>query len=258
MNQITQGILAGIAFILITIGIVLIVKRCTRNLLTTVILQIFVVIDVICFIVSIHHLVRPTLEWLLTGSHPMHFVYAIFVLICINMFIEYLRGHDDVSEMQLLLFVASLILIVLMMAIDGFKTPMYETEQPWKTIYANNIDADVSLSLKNCKSCWPESVDLNKGIGYTYPLRKSKYGTLKLTKGDSFEAREISFNSKNINGTLNEQSKIIKIEYRPITRMRYTLFGFEGYDEQPNVDGEIRITVSEDDHKAELKQLFGD
>ena len=258
MNPITQGILAGIAFILITIGIVWIVKRCTRNLLTTVILQIFVVLDVICFIVSVYHLVRPTLEWLLTGSHPMHFVYAIFVLICINMFIEYLRGHDDVSEMHLLLCVASIILIILMMAIDGFKTPMYETEQPWKTIYANNIDADVSLSLKNCKSCWPGSVDLGKGIGDTYQLRKSKYGTLKLTKGDSFEAREISFNSKNINGTLNEQSKITKIEYRPITRMHYTLFGFKGYDEQPDVDGEIRITVSEDDHKAELKQLFGD
>ena len=40
--------------------------------------------------------------------------------------------------------------------------------------------------------------------------------------------------------------------------MYNTLFGFEGKYKHPNIDGEIRITVNQDDTHAELKNLFGD
>ena len=40
--------------------------------------------------------------------------------------------------------------------------------------------------------------------------------------------------------------------------MYHTLFGFKFPYEKPNVDGEIRITVSEDERYTELQQLFDD
>lgn len=83
-------------------------------------------------------------------------------------------------------------------------------------------------------------------------------GRLSLIKNGVTETRKIHFDPQNIDGTLNEHSKITKIEYCPVTQMYNTLFGFEGEYEQPNIDGEIRITVNQDDTRAELKNLFGD
>ena len=79
-----------------------------------------------------------------------------------------------------------------------------------------------------------------------------------VNKEDISESRHIYFDSDNLNGTSNEHSKITKIEYRPIVRMYHTLFGFKFPYEKPNVDGEIRITVSEDERYTELQQLFDD
>ena len=139
------------------------------------------------------------------------------------------------------------------------KTNVYESEQPWKTIYTNNIEADVSLSLPACNSCPLTSIDTNTTLGERYDiLQQNRYGDLKLTKEDISESRHIYFDSDNLNGTSNEHSKITKIEYRPIVRMYHTLFGFKFPYEKPNVDGEIRITVSEDERYTELQQLFDD
>ena len=50
-----------------------------------------------------------------------------------------------------------------------------------------------------------------------------------------------------IEGELNQNSRIKKIEYTPTLKMRRKIFGYASDPIDSNVEGELRITISEID-----------
>ena len=262
MNPITYGILNGLISLTIAIGIWFAIKRYTRSI-PILTFTIFVTIGIGCFLVSLVSLapfvIGFLMGWLLVNQNAMWLAIIFVIVMFVHAYWSTTHEHKEASTIHYILYSIAGILTIVLFIIHSQETNVYESEQPWKTIYTNNIEADVSLSLQVCDSCLLASVDTHKTLGDSYGiLQRNRYGDLKLTKGDISESRHIYFDSDNLNGTLNEHSKITKIEYRPIVRMYHTLFGFKVPYEKPNVDGEIRITVSEDERHTELRQLFDD
>lgn len=262
MNQVTYGIINGLISIIIAIGVWFAVKRFQRRI-SILIVTIFITIGIGCFTVSVLSLAPFitgfVMGWLLANQNAMWLAIIFVIVMFVHAYQSTAHGYKEASTIHYILYSIAGILTIVLFIIHSQETNVYESEQPWKTIYTNNIEADVSLSLQVCDSCLLASVDTHKTLGDSYSiLQRNRYGDLKLTKEDISESRHIYFDSDNLNGTLNEHSKITKIEYRPIVRMYHTLFGFKVPYEKPNVDGEIRITVSEDERHTELRQLFDD
>lgn len=265
MDQINQGITAGILAILIAWIIMFIVKRYPRGLKTIVILQFLVIISIALFITSVTSLMQLVMTWLLTNEH---FILLMLSPVWFTMFIgfyAYFRPdshifHPHANDRKFGVFVIIYFLVsVGIVFIFCDVSTVYESDHTWKTVYTNNIDADVSLSIHKSRLLGSETVTVNSELMWDVTkLQHEGSGRLRLTKNGVTETREVHFDPQNVNGTLNEHSKITKIEYRPITKTYNTLFGFSGEYEQPDVDGEVRITVEQDATHAELKSLFGD
>lgn len=77
-------------------------------------------------------------------------------------------------------------------------------------------------------------------------------------KDNTSYSKKIQINKNNIiiNGELNENSKITKIEYRNIQGTQRILFDHKGPIEKSDIDGEIKITIDQDPKQEELKQIF--
>lgn len=133
----------------------------------------------------------------------------------------------------------------------------YNSDTEWKQIYVNDINADITLELDESR------IPINKPLKYEYKLiSESQNGKLALSKENTTIIKTIYFDSKDIQlsgnvDTITKDSKITKVEYRPITNMRRTAFGYYGDNLQPDVDGQIRITVETTDHTKDLtKELM--
>lgn len=128
----------------------------------------------------------------------------------------------------------------------------YNSDTEWKQIYVNDINADITLELDESR------IPINKPLKYEYKLiSESQNGKLALSKENTTITKTIYFDSKDIQlsgnvDTLTKDSKITKVEYRPVSNMRRTAFGYYGDNIQPDVDGQIRITVETTDHTKEL------
>lgn len=128
----------------------------------------------------------------------------------------------------------------------------YNSDTEWKQIYVNDINADITLELDESR------IPINKPLKYEYKLiSESQNGKLALSKENTTIIKTIYFDSKDIQlsgnvDTITKDSKITKVEYRPVTNMRRTAFGYYGDNLQPDVDGQIRITVETTDHTKYL------
>lgn len=128
----------------------------------------------------------------------------------------------------------------------------YNSDTEWKQIYVNDINADITLELDESR------IPINKPLKYEYKLiSESQNGKLALSKENTTIIKTIYFDSKDIQlsgnvDTITKDSKITKVEYRPVTNMRRTAFGYYGDNLQPDVDGQIRITVETTDHTKDL------
>lgn len=128
----------------------------------------------------------------------------------------------------------------------------YSSDTEWKQIYVNDINADISLELDESR------IPINKPLKYEYKLiRESQNGKLALSKENTTIIKTIYFDSKDIQlsgnvDTITKDSKITKVEYRPVTNMRRTAFGYYGDNIKQDVDGQIRITVETTDHIKDL------
>lgn len=128
----------------------------------------------------------------------------------------------------------------------------YNSDTEWKQIYVNDINADITLELDESR------IPINKPLKYEYKLiSESQNGKLALSKENTTIIKTIYFDSKDIQlsgnvDTITKDSKITKVEYRPVTNMRRTAFGYYGDNLQPDVDGQIRITVETTNHTKDL------
>ena len=139
----------------------------------------------------------------------------------------------------------------------------YTSDSKWKTIYENNIDAEIILNLKTENGYLISNAIAGKSIEKDYKdysQNSNMDGTILAKKDDIEENKTIHINKEDIiyDGELKPTSKITKIEYRPAQQMYKTVFGYNGKPKSADIDGLVRITISDDNspERNALKNLF--
>ena len=127
----------------------------------------------------------------------------------------------------------------------------------WKQIYTNSDNLDISIDLNR-----GYSVKAGSDLGDNYSkLKFVEFVDGTITAVDdsgSKETRTFRLNEKDLikNGELASNSKITKIEYRPVKGMHKTALGMSSKDETAPYEGEIKLTIDTQEKSDELKKLF--
>lgn len=127
----------------------------------------------------------------------------------------------------------------------------------WKQIYSNEAKADITIDTffdMHFKAGEATGVSLTE-------LQRQLYldGTITATNASgSKESRTFTLVKDGISttGEVDETSKIVKVEYRPIEGKRKSAFGLQSSLSKAKTDGEIRITVQGHEKSDDLKKLF--
>lgn len=133
-------------------------------------------------------------------------------------------------------------------------------DENWKQIYTNDNDTKVIITNSSQYGIRVHN-DLIAGdkLSADYKLfTVPSKADIKIKKDDVSYSKKVRIEKDNIviNGDLNEDSKITKIEYKNIQGYRRSLFGYKGPIEKDEVEGELRITIEQDSKQKELKQMF--
>lgn len=211
------------------------------------------------------------MEWLLSYNNLFHattFGSIVFMIlfIIIQRFIPYEENSKKYELIDSICVTATIIVPMVILFCGAYiKSQIhleYTSDIEWKTIYTNNIDADVILNLKNNEGESISNVKAGASIGDDYKKYNSSMdGEILAKKGESEEKKTIHIDKSNIihEGELTPTSKITKIEYRPAQHIYNSAFGYKGKpSKKANKDGLVRITISEDTNseRTELKKLF--
>ena len=164
-------------------------------------------------------------------------------------------------------------IITLLSAIVGLtllfniSKPYPVSNAPWKTIYKNNLNANIQINYKDSDDS-SDKYSLNTGKTnqsiqkFQSRLKEADVFSsvqLTVTKGDDSIAKTVMLENKNLitkDIDLNN-ARIAKIEYRPLDGETRKVFGVKGKTESTNKDGEIRITFKSNNNK-QLENLFKD
>ena len=128
----------------------------------------------------------------------------------------------------------------------------------WKQIYTNDVKSEITLEADNGVSFKAGS---QLGLDYlkfkcsfekegkiiaTDSSGTKKTKTFKLADDDPIK----------VVGDLTEDSRITKVEYRPVKGTYKTAYSLQGPLEKASYDGEVRITVESSKESDELDKLF--
>ena len=127
----------------------------------------------------------------------------------------------------------------------------------WKQLYSNDSEADITIDTffdMHFKAGEATGVSLKE-------LERQLYLDASITATDasgSKESRTVALVQDGISttGKVDETSKIVKVEYRPIEGKRKSAFGLQSEIYKAKTDGEFRITVKGSEKSEELKKLF--
>lgn len=164
-------------------------------------------------------------------------------------------------------------IITLLSAIVGLtllfniSKPYPVSNTPWKTIYKNNLNANIQINYKDSDDSSDkyslETGKTNQSIQkFQSQLKEADVFSsvqLTVTKGNDSIAKTVMLENKNLiakNVDLNN-ARIVKIEYRPLDGETRKVFGVKGKTESTNKDGEIRIIFKSNNNK-QLENLFKD
>lgn len=158
------------------------------------------------------------------------------------------------------------ILITFILSLTTFITLFLNTrieivyDGDWKQIYSNNIQANIDISLQDgtiFKTYKPGEIFGDKKIWGNFKFDYT--GFITAYKDDMSEKKKISLRKSNIeiDGEVNENSMISKVEYRKIETKKITLFSLED-KLGSNYEGELKIKISSSNPEKEndLKNLF--
>lgn len=164
-------------------------------------------------------------------------------------------------------------IITLLSAIVGLtllfniSKPYPVSNAPWKTIYKNNLNANVQINYEDSDDSSDKySLDTGKARQsiqkFQSRLKEADVFSsvqLTVTKDDDSVAKTVMLENKNLitkDIDLNN-ARIAKIEYRQLDGETRKVFGVKGKTESTNKDGEIRITLKSNNDK-QLENLFKD
>lgn len=127
----------------------------------------------------------------------------------------------------------------------------------WKQIYSNEAKADITID-----TFFDMHFKVGEATGVSLKeLERQLYLDASITATDasgSKESRTVALVQDGISttGKVDETSKIVKVEYRPIEGNRKSAFGLQSSLYKAKTDGEFRITVQGHEKSDELKKLF--
>ena len=131
----------------------------------------------------------------------------------------------------------------------------------WKTIYTNDLNADVKIAYKDFTDKHSISTNQKQNIkGFQSALDKSdSVMNIKLTaiKGENSITKNVLLEKDNVNAKDIDpnNARIAKIEYRPIEGTTPKVFGVKSRPIKSDEEGEIRITFKSNNDK-QLEALF--
>ena len=215
------------------------------------------------------------LEWFLSYENKDNFIAAISLAIFTGLLLLafWIKINEDkhkvISKIIGSLALILPIFIVLSVAIIKINTKeTYISNSDWKVVYKKDDEINIEILFdgdffyNNFNVNTDENLKENyKGFTIKYDKSLNKKGTLIARKNNTDEKKKILLNKENIitDNPLNEESRIIKIEYLPITGKRKEAFGYYGKELKSPVEGEIRLTIENNNkEKEELKNLFKD
>jgi hypothetical protein len=212
------------------------------------------------------------IEWLLTDSNLFTATIfgvigtiALFAIITVSLPYEKKpKTYERIGDFCIIgIFLVPVIIIFIGLSIASTTQVEYTSNSEWKTIYENNIDAEIILNLKTENGYLISNAIGGKTIGTDYKdyTRDSNMnGTILAKKDDLEEKKTIHINNSDIiyNSELTPTSKITKIEYKPAEKKYKTLFGHKGKESDADIDGLVRITISDDNspERTALQSLF--
>ena len=212
------------------------------------------------------------IEWLLTDSNLFTTTIfgvigtiALFAIITVSLPYEKKpKTYERIGNFCITgIFLVPVIIIFIGLSIASTTQVEYTSNSEWKTIYENNIDAEIILNLKTENGYLISNAIGGKTIGTDYKdyTRDSNMnGTILAKKDDLEEKKTIHINNSDIiyNSELTPTSKITKIEYKPAEKKYKTLFGHKGKESDADIDGLVRITISDDNspERTALQSLF--
>ena len=213
------------------------------------------------------------LEWFLSYEDKDNFIAAVSLAIFTGLLLWafWIKINEDkhkviskiIGSLALILPI-SIILITGIININTKET--YISNSDWKVVYKKDDEINIEILFdgdffyNNFKVNTDENFKENyKGFTFKYDKSLNKKGTLIARKNNTDEKKKIILNKENIitDNPLNEESKIVKIEYLPITGKRKEAFGYYGKELKTPIEGEIRLTIENNNkEKEELKNLF--
>ena len=212
------------------------------------------------------------IEWLLTDSNlfiatifGVIGTIALFAIITVSLpYEKNPKKYERIGDFCIVgIFLVPTIIIFIGLSIASTRQIEYTSNSEWKTIYENDIDAEIILNLKTNNGDLISNAIGEKSIGNDYKdynKNSDMNGTILAKKGDLEENKTIHINKTDIiyDGELTPTSKITKIEYRPAEKMYKTLFGQNGKPKPADKDGLVRITISNDNspERTALQNLF--
>ena len=198
-------------------------------------------------------MIDSLMRWLVT-TPGIVIIFIIAVVIALLSLIPNQRGQTTIA--WIIRFSATFIMLLPMfvMVIESQEPPI-ETTTEWRTIYTNDIDAQVELSIPP-SDLFSSNKHITAGreLGHNYnEFESSSNGiAIKARKNDTVVSKTVTLSKENIvvNGQLNEYAKIIKIEYRETTKE---------FKYHTSTSNEIKVTIDGTKiagDKEELEGLF--
>lgn len=126
----------------------------------------------------------------------------------------------------------------------------------WVTIYTNDIGADVVINTEGTTPTLKGGDTLKRDVNRSHLVEnKTTNATVAIQKGDESVTRNVLIGD--VIGEPNQNSKITKIEYRPIDGYNATIDNHQSWELHKLTDyGEVRITFEPTKPSSELTKLY--
>ena len=202
------------------------------------------------------------MKWILKHYRIFSITTIIAILILNELLARYPHQYPNQSLLETpitLIEIVSLLTFVSFWIISTINIQhQYMHNDAWEEIYKYNGNRCASLTLRSYFTIIDMYITSdNSRLGESYKkfkkltLRNKIQGNVAIRFEISFDEqiRTVNLQNKNIiiEGELNQNSRITKIEYVPTLKMTRTLFGYSNEPIESDVDGELRITISESD-----------
>lgn len=165
------------------------------------------------------------------------------------------------SHIPLLGIVLSITIMMLSIVTLSYIKKDFVSNENWKQIYTNDINANAIIETNDKNLFITNNIVAGNKLYTNYKLFNNNHNIIakiKIEKNETSYSKKILIKKENIiiNGELNEDSKITKIEYRNIQGHQRSLFNQTGPIDKDDIEGEIRITIDQNPKQEKLKQMF--